>query len=167
MIRTKIALVALLSVAGCGGRFSDSGFNPAGWFSGGDRVQTLEPEGGYAAAARDPRQGIAQVTGARWEPLNEGRLLVVTGITPTKGYWNAELIPELPDPADRLRPGPDGVLRLRFVVSPPPVDSTAARLPARPETDTITTAVTLSNRALAQVSEVVVSGAGNAVSIRR
>ncbi|MCQ0969908.1 hypothetical protein MLD63_05650 [Paracoccus sp. TK19116] len=166
-IRTIASLLAVVAVAGCGIGSRDSGWNPLGWLGGGGRTQTLEPEGGYEAASTDPRQGIAQITGARWELLNEGRLLIVTGITPTKGYWDAELVPENPDPTDRLRPGPDGVLRLRFVAAPPPPDSVAARLPARPEVDTITTALTLPNQTLARMTEVVVTGATNAVSIRR
>ena len=165
---TPLVLTSLLALSACGGRFSDSGFNPLGWLGGGGgRITSLEPEGGYAAAIADPRAGIAQITSARWEPLNEGRLLVVSGMAPTKGYWSAELVSETPDPTGRLRPGADGVLRLRFVAVPPPADSTAARSPASPDVDEISAAVTLSNATLAGLSEVVVTSAGNVVSIRR
>lgn len=161
-------LIATTALAGCGGRFSDSGWNPLGWFGGGGRqVTTLEPEGGYARANADARPGIPGITGARWEVLNEGRLLVVTGMGPTKGYWDAALVSETPSPAGRLSPDADGVLRLRFVAWPPPPDSEAARMPARPETDTITVSVTLSSNVLAGVDQVTISGATNSVSLRK
>ncbi|TRW96267.1 hypothetical protein FNJ84_13350 [Paracoccus sp. M683] len=160
-------LIATLAVAGCGGRYSDSGWNPLGWF-GSDRGPTsLEPEGGYATTNTDARPGIPAITGAHWEVLNEGRLLVVTGLGATKGYWDAELITEAPSPSGRLTPDPDGVLRLRFVAWPPPADSDAARMPARPETDTISVALTLSSNVLAGVQQVQISGATNTITIRR
>lgn len=161
-------LIATMTLAGCGGRFSDSGLNPFGWFGGGGRqVTTLEPTEGYANANADARPGVPAVTGARWEVLNEGRLLVVTGIGATKGYWDAALVTEAPSPTGRLSPDPDGVLRLRFVAWPPPAGSEDARLPARPETDSISVAVTLSSNSLAGIQQVQITGATNTVTIRK
>ncbi|AUH35515.1 hypothetical protein CUV01_16215 [Paracoccus tegillarcae] len=160
-------LIATLTLAGCGGRFSDSGWNPLGWFGSGQGPTTLEPRDGYANANTDARPGIPAITGARWEVLNEGRLLVVTGIGPTKGYYNADLIGQSPSPTGRLSPDPDGVLRLRFVAWPPLSDSEFARLPARPETDTISVALTLSSNVLAGITQVEITGATNTVTIRK
>lgn len=164
---TAPLLIATLILAGCGGRFSDSGWNPLGWAGGGQDATTLEPEGGYDTAATDARPGIPAITGARWEVLNEGRLLVVTGMGPTKGYFNAALISLTPNPTDRLLPDPDGVLRLRFVAWPPLPDSEFARMPARPETDTIRVALTLSSNVLASVRQVEIIGATNTVTISK
>jgi len=159
-----LPLLALLLVTACGG--PGSGLNPLRWFGSTPRgPQTLEPEGGFVRV--DSRQPIAQVTGARWERLTEGRLLVVTGLAPTKGWWDAALIPEMPMPARRLRADEDGVLRLRFVASPPPEDLASARISARAEVDTITVALTLSNAALRGIEQVVVQGAANTVVLRR
>lgn len=160
-------LFATTTLAGCGGSFSDSGWNPLGWFSGDQSgPTTLEPREGYAAAANS-QPGIPAITGAHWEVLNEGRLLVVTGLAPTKGYYAAKLVSETPNPTGRLRADADGILRLRFVAWPPPADSEAARMAARPETDTITVGLTLSSNALASIREVWISGAGNGITIRK
>lgn len=159
-------LIATLALAGCGGRFSDSGWNPLGWGSGGSGPSTLEPEGGYAEGA-DQRPGIPQITSARWEPISEGRLLVVQGITPTKGYSSVALVTALPQPSGRISPDADGVLRLRFVGVPPLPGSPAARMAANPTTDTITAAISLSHVQLARITAVEIAGAGNVVTIRR
>lgn len=163
---TAPLLIATLLVSGCGGRFSDSGLNPFGWFGGGTQSTTLEPEEGYQFE-EDPRPGIPQITGARWEPTNEGRLLVVTAMTPTKGYSSVALILASPQPEGRITPDPDGTLRLRMVGVPPYPGSEAARLPARPETDEITAALALSSVQLAPISTVEIAGASNTVTIRR
>jgi hypothetical protein len=162
-------LISTLVLSGCGGRFSDSGWNPLGWLGGGggtpDRA-TLEPEEGYASLA-DSRPGIPQITGARWEPLSEGRLLVVTAMAPTKGYNSVEIVTARPQPRGRISPDADGVLRLRMVGLPPLPDSDAARLPARAETDQITAAFALSYRQLAGITAIEIASASNVVTIRR
>ncbi|MCF3974421.1 hypothetical protein [Paracoccus salsus] len=164
---TAPLLISVLLLSGCGGRFGDSRWNPLGWFGGGSAPRTtLEPDGGYGQLA-DARPGIAQITGARWEPLAEGRLLVVTAMTPTKGYSGVALLTARPQPAGRITPDADGVLRLRMVALPPAASSESARLPARPETDQITAAVALSNIQLARIAAVEINGATNVVTLRR
>lgn len=166
---TPPLLISALLLSGCGGIGSgDSGWNPFGWFGGGgsSTTETLDPEAGYSATA-DARPGIPQIASAKWEPLNEGRLLVVTGLTPTKGYHNAELITARPQPGDRLAPDADGVLRLRFVALPPPPDSNAARQPANPATDSITVALAISNVQLAGVTRIEITGASNSIILGR
>ena len=134
-------MICVLAVAGCGGSFSDSGWNPLRWGGSSSRpAPTLEPEGGYAQST-DERAGVPQIIAARWEPLNEGRLLVVEGFAPTKGWSSVALVTVRPQPSGRATPDSDGVLRLRLVGVPPLPGSTAARLPANPATDTITAAI--------------------------
>lgn len=159
-------LMVILLMAGCGGRFSDSGLNPLRWFGPEAPPATLAPEAGYAQSG-DLRPGIPQITGARWEPTNEGRLLVVTAMAPTKGYSSVALITARPQPAGRISPDADGVLRLRMVGVPPAPDNPAAALPARVETDQITAALPLSSVQLARIGAVEITGAGNIVTLRR
>lgn len=164
---TAPLLISALLLSGCGGGSSDSGWNPLGWFSGGSTPPaTLEPTEGYDSID-DARPGIPQITSARWEPLSEGRLLVVTAMVPTKGYSAVELVTTRPAPGGRVTPDPDGVLRLRMVGWPPLPGSEAARLQARPETDLITAALALSNIQLSRVTAVEISSASNAVTLRR
>jgi hypothetical protein len=161
-------LIPALFLSGCGGRFSDSGLNPFGWFSGGGSRQaaTLAPEGGYGQNA-DQRPGIAQILSAGWQPLNEGRLLVVTGMAPSKGYSQVALITARPQPSGRAAPDEDGILRLRLVGVPPLPDSAQATIAAAPATDTLTAGLALSNIQLARIRAVEISGAANVVRLNR
>lgn len=163
-----LLLSAVMALTACGGRFSDSGLNPLSLIgSGSPRQQSLEPKDGYKAQETDLRQGIAQITGARWEALTEGRLLIVTGLAPTKGYWKAELVGQDIDATGRLRPDESGTLRLRFVVWPPVEGSPDARRVATPQVDTITTAITVSNNVLDRMRQAEITGAANSVTIPR
>lgn len=157
---------AVLLAAGCG-RFGDSRLNPLGWFGGSNQPTTLAPEGGYPTVSTDGRVGLAQVTGAKWDPLYEGRLLVVTGLPATKGWWKVALVTEVPMPPGRITPDENGVLRLRLVGNPPAAGSAEARMAPHPASDTVTVAMTLSNETLANIREVVITGATNAVTLRR
>ncbi|MCJ1901091.1 MULTISPECIES: hypothetical protein [Paracoccus] len=164
-----ILACAMLVLGGCG-RMGDSSLNPFRWFGGGSgapRQQTLEPEGGYPTAIEDGRLPLAQITSAKWEPLYEGRMLVVTGLAASKGWWDVALVTEVPTPRGRIRPDQDGVLRLRLVGKPPLPDTFAAANPPQPASDTVTVALTLPNAALADLREVVITGAGNAITLRR
>lgn len=159
--------MVLLAAAGCA-RLSESRLNPMGWFGGGSsQPTTLMPEGGYPTARDDARLGLAHITSARWEPLYEGRILVVTAVPATQGWWDVALVTEMRMPPGRIQPDQDGVLRLRLVGHPPPQGSAASRRAANPASDSVTAALTLSNEALADIREVIISGAGNAVSLRR
>lgn len=162
--RLALGLAAALALAGCGD--GGSRLNPFNWFGGGQRrgPETLEPASGFVRI--DRRQSIPQLTGARWEPIDGGRLLVATGIGPTKGWWDAELVPELPTPDGRIRPGPDGVLRLRFVASPPAPGTVETTMAADPRVDTITVARAFSNAQLMQIVAVEVAGGANGLTLR-
>lgn len=160
-------LMASLVLAGCGGRFSDSGWNPLGWMGGNSAPTTLAPEEGYDTVNADSRPSIPAITSVRWEGLNEGRLLIATGIGPTKGYWQAALVTEAPGPSGRITPDPDGVLRLRFVAWPPRPGSPESQMAARPETDQISVALTLSSNVLAGIEQVQITGATNTVTLRK
>lgn len=162
---TLSLLIGATILAGCG-RLGDSGWNPLRWSGGRSAPADLAPEGGYLQAT-DPRPGVPQILAADWQPLAEGRLLVVRGFAPTKGYHSAELVTKRPQPGDRLSPDPDGVLRLRFVAAPPAPQSPAARLVADPVTDPIIVALPLSFTQLASISAIEISGATGTIVLRR
>ena len=158
---TAPLLIAALALSGCG-RLGDSGWNPLSW--GSAPARSLEPEGGYAQVS-DTRPDIPQITSARWEPLNEGLLLVVNGFAPVRGYSSVALVTARPMPGDRISPDADGVLRLRLVGVPPAPGSPA--LPARPGVDEITAAMALSSVQLSRIAAVEITSAGNVVTLRR
>ena len=155
-----------LAVSGCS-RFSESRFNPMGWFGGSSQPETLEPKGGYPTSRQDTRLPVAHITAARWEPLYEGRMLVVTGLAATKGWSKVALVTEMPLPPGRIRGDDSGVLRLRLVGNPPAAGSYEATHAANPASDTLTVAMTIPTEALVDIREVVVTGGTNAVTLRR
>ena len=173
-IRTiGLLAAAAVTLAGCGGGGSGSGsagsgLNPLGWFSGGSKEPTtLDPEGGYPTARNDNRVPVAQITGAKWEPLYEGGMLVVTALPATKGWWAMKLVTEESMPEGRIHADENGVLRLRLLGLPPLSNTFEASAPADPRSDTVTTGITLSHEAMSGLREVVISGANNAVTIKR
>lgn len=159
---TAPLLIATVALVGCG-RSGDSGWNPLNWASA--PAPSLEPEGGYTQV-EDERPAFPQITTARWEPLNEGRLLVVQGFAPVRGYSSVELVTVRPMPGDRISPDADGVLRLRLV-GVPPAPGSASALPARPGVDEITAAMSLSSVQLSQIVAVEIASAANVVTLQR
>ena len=158
--------MVLLAAAGCA-RLSESRLNPMGWFGGGSsQPTTLMPEGGYPTARDDARLGLAHVTSARWEPLYEGRILVVTAVPATQGWWDVALVTEMRMPPGRIQPDQDGVLRLRLV-GVPPAPGSAAALPARPGVDDITAAMALSSVQLSRMVAVEITSTSNVVRLGR
>lgn len=164
MTRLTISLlIATLAIAGCG-RLGDSSLNPFRGSAARAPV-SIEPEGGWRS--RDARPAVPMLLGADWQPLPEGRLLVVRGFAPVKGYHSAALITDRPQPGGRLAPDADGVLRLRFVAVPPEPGSAAAGLRADPATDTITVARPVSFAQLRRITAIEISGADRVLTLRR
>lgn len=160
-----ILSAAAAALSGCG-RLGDSSWSPTSWLSDApDEQGTLEPTEGYTTAD-ETRILIAHVGSAKMEPLTEGRLLVVTGIGPTKGWWDAALVSDTRGPRDVIAPDPDGVLRLRFVANPPLAGTAESRIPANPDVDTLTVGLALSHRMLSRTQQIIITGAGNSISLR-
>lgn len=162
MLRVMTVLVlGTLALAGCS--------RVGGWFGMGETrgPATLEPKGGYPDAGDEWRQLMPVIAAARLETIPEGRLLVVTTNTPTKGWWDVALITETPQPKGRYQPDEDGVLRLRLVGNPPPPGSPEAGMAADPRVDSITVALPLGHAVLAAVTRIQITSAQNTLSLGR
>ncbi|PLL12978.1 hypothetical protein C0V75_05975 [Tabrizicola sp. TH137] len=149
--RVVLALGAAFLVTGCGA-VRDSRLNPFNWFGGARRRQRVETT---AEAARDQRLLVSDVTKLSVDPYSSGAIVRATGIAPTQGWWDAELVAR---PIDE-----NGVLVYDFRVFPPLTNTPSGT----PRSREITVASSLSTVRLEQVREIVVQGANNALSSRR
>ena len=87
-------------------------------------------------------------------PYSAGAIIRATGLMPTQGWWDAELVMR---PLDK-----NGVLVYDFRVFPPLTDTRVGA----PQTREVTVAVSISPQKLEGVREIVVQGANNARSSR-
>ena len=151
-MRVPILAVVILSLAlpGCA-RLRESRFNPLNWFGPGREAAVTD----LYVRPEDPRALVAQVTLLKIEPYPGGAIVRATGVPPTQGYWEAELVAQ---PVDE-----NGQLVYEFRVFPPLVPTATGAPYARQ----ITVAAAISTIALQGVGTVVVQGAGNALSARR
>ena len=102
----------------------------------------------------DSRDLIAQVISAEIAQTPSGAILRATGVAPTQGYFNAELV---------LESIQNGTATYAFRVERPArfeIEGTTA-------SRTITAATVLSAGDLAGIRSVIVKGAGNTVTARR
>lgn len=150
----KLPIIAVLVLAtalgGCG-RFKDSRLNPLNWFGQARQAAVsdlyIRPE--------DPRALVAQVTALKVEPYPGGAIVRATGVPPSQGYWEAELVAQPLDDKGRL------VFEFRVF---PPLAPTAAGTPYSRQ---ITVATALSTIKLKGVDSIVVQGANNALTSGR
>lgn len=161
-----LTLGAILAVSGCSRFGSDSGLNPFGWFGGSRAPTTLEPRGGWKEQADDPRELVPQILSAGFQPMNEGKLLVVQAYAPVKGWWDLEIVTEEVQPENQLRPGLDGVLRLVLVGNPPLTGSPEASMAANPQVDQMTVALPISTIKLSRIREIQIRSASGGVTLR-
>lgn len=147
-----IALGAALAlVAGCSS-VRQSRFNPANWF-GGSQEDEAPPQ--RADETADGRLLVREVTEVVVEPVGTGALVRATGLPPTQGWWDAELVAH---PIDE-----EGRMVFDFRVSQPPGPTPAST----PVSRQIVAAAYLSNAKLREVREIIVRGAENARATRR
>jgi hypothetical protein len=137
---------ALIGVMVLGACSSPSRLNPMNWFSSSrSETVTLTPEGGYAAVV-DNRELVGRVLELRVEQLPGGAIVRATGLAPTQGWWDAELVAD--DGAAA------GDLAYRFVISAPREDRRVSTDASR----RITAAVTLTDRQLQDIRRIIVRG---------
>lgn len=153
MTRTIAALlVAAVAVTGCG-RIRDSKLNPFNWF-GGSKEETVQVVDGVP---QDPRPLVQEVTGLEVARQPGGAIVTATGLPPTQGWYDAELL------AANDRQAEDGVLTYRFVVNQP----LELRRSSTPQSRELTAAVFISDIRLQDVRKIVVQGASNSRSTSR
>ncbi len=143
------ALLALVALTACGS-LATSKLNPLNWFKG-SQPETME----LALRAPDARALVAQVTVLKVEPFPGGAIVRATGLPPSQGWWEAELV--------KVASEEPGVLLYEFRIFPPPI----ARPAGTPFSRAVTVATSVSDIALADVTKIVVQGATNALSSRR
>jgi hypothetical protein len=150
-MRVALGLVLVLTLAGCGG-FRDSRLNPFNWFG---RAAPAEPVAAAPAVQEDPRLLVDRITDMQVEPYSKGAIVRATAISPTQGYWDAELV-ELPVEEE-------GVLVFEFRIFPPitPADVNT------PQSREVTAAASISSIKLDGVRRIVVQGANDARAVSR
>ena len=87
MLRAPLALMCVLALAGC-----DTRFNPLNWF-GGDREQRVSVDPSVVNQAVDPRPLVTEITQLSVEQTTSGAIVRATGITPSQGFFEADLVP--------------------------------------------------------------------------
>lgn len=144
------ALIALLLLTSCG-KVRDSRLNPFNWFGRSEQTETLQT----VQKPADPRPLVADVVSMNVEPYSGGAIVRATGISPTQGYWDAELVEVENDEPGHL------ILEFRLF---PPVAEQGVNTPRSRE---VTVAMTLSPARLENISRITVQGASNARTTRR
>ncbi len=145
------ALIAVTTLSACGG-FRDSKINPLNWFG---RSQPEAQSNVATQAPVDQRPLVAQVLLVKVERSSTGAIVRATGLPPSQGWWDAELVAL---PIDE-----NGVLTLEFHVFPPLGQTSVVNQPSRE----ITAAYAISAFKLRSVTKVIVQGANNALSSGR
>lgn len=149
-------LIVTLVLAGCG-RVRESRLNPFNWF--GRSVETTEVVTEAAVPGRpdDDRILVAEVTDMEVARQPGGAIIRASGLPPTQGWWNTDLV------AENGGVPVDGVLTFRFVIAKP-LEPTPVSTPQSRE---LTAATYVPDIKLEGVSQIVVLGAGNSRSSRR
>jgi hypothetical protein len=147
-------LIGTITVSGCS-RIRSSKLNPFNWFGRAKVEQTVVVDAN--GIPQDPRPLVQQVTALEVARQPGGAIIRASGLPPTQGWWEADLLPENDGVAE------NGVLTYRFVVKQP-LEATRSSTPQSRE---LTAAVYLSDIRLQDVSKIVVQGATNSLSTSR
>lgn len=143
-------VITVMLLASCGA-VGKSRLNPFNWFRKSE-VVAIDPA---TQKQVDPRPLVADVISMVVEPYPGGAIVRATGLPPSQGWWDAELVAL---PVDEK-----GVLVYEFHVFPP-LGTRPANLPQSRE---ITVAASISDFRLEGVNQIVVQGVNNARSSRR
>jgi hypothetical protein len=146
-----LALTAVMVLTACGS-MRDSRLNPLNWFGGAREAQA--DEFGIPATI-EARPLVDQVLSMTIEQTPYGAIVRATGLSPTQGYYDAELVAREIDEK--------GVLVYDFRLMPPPLRKPAGAQ----QTREVTVAASISNIKLEGVTQIVVQGANNARTSRR
>lgn len=148
--RRLLLLGLVATVAGCG-RVRESKLNPFNWFKKSQPRETIVLPKDKA----DPRPLVETVLSMAVEPIPGGAVVRARGLTPTQGWWDAELVKQDLDE--------NGVLVYEFRLLPPKGKADVNTQQSRE----IDVAIFISDVKLENVREIVVQGATNARTSRR
>jgi hypothetical protein len=152
MRRTILAALVIATALGGCARLRESRLNPFNWFGRGERTEVVAVE---QAAPGDPRQLVADVTALNIEQTPTGAIVRATGLPPTQGFWDAELVEVATDDPS--------VVLYEFRVFPPEGGAAAGT----PRTREIEAGAFLTVGQLETVRTITVQGRGSARSARR
>lgn len=151
------ALALLVTLSACGG-VRESRLNPFNWFGRSEaRASSSRENAEKFVRPGDQRPLVDQVISMAVEQTPEGAILRATGLPPTQGYWDAELVRYEGEGA------PAGVLVFDFRLSPPFYRKDVGREYTRE----VVVAKMLTLNDLAGISRIVVRGARTERSARR
>ncbi len=148
--RRHVVLGLAAALAGCAG-VRQSKLNPFNWFKKSEPRETIVLPDEKA----DPRPLVDTVLSMAVEPIPGGAVVRARGVSPTQGWWDAELVPQ--DLDDK------GVLVYEFRLLPPTKRAEVSTQQSRE----IDVAIYISDVKLENVREIVVQGATNARVSRR
>lgn len=167
MRATLLAFLALtLTLSACGA-IRESRFNPLNWFGRSEASRVEEAQA--FARPTETRPLVDQVTAMTIERIPGGAILRATGLPPTQGFWDAELVRVdqviETEGADGTitRVIDDSVLVFDFRLNPPPYQARQGTVPSRE----VEVATYLTDNELDTVSRVVVRGARTERTSRR
>jgi hypothetical protein len=151
------AMIALLALSACGG-FRDSRLNPLNWFGRSEaRATDVAARAAFERPA-DPRPLVDQVTAMMIERVPGGAILRATGLPPTQGHWDAELV--------EVRRGAEddpATLTFDFRLAPPPWRTNTGP----PRSREVVVATFLTDNKLSGIRVIVVRGARSERVVRR
>ncbi|MBL9064320.1 hypothetical protein [Tabrizicola sp.] len=148
--RRHVVLGLAVALAGCG-KLRQSKLNPFNWFKKSEPRETIVLPG----KEEDPRPLVDTVLTMAVEPIPGGAVVRARGVTPTQGWWDAELVARDVDEK--------GVLVYDFRLVPPTGQTDVSTQQSRE----IDVAIYISDVKLEAVREIVVQGAKNARVSRR
>lgn len=147
-VRGISAVLALSLLVGCAG-IAKSRVNPLNWFK---KREATVAEFSIETPA-DPRALIDTVTLVKVEDVPTGIILRAVGRSDLQGAWQADLV---------ARPVEDGKLVLEFRAFAPAADAAVGPTRSRE----VTVALHLRRAELDGVRQILVQGAGNALSVK-
>ena len=147
-----LSALVLTTMAGCG----QSRLNPFNWFRSAPEGETLAPL--ELEARVDRRPLVAEITSLVVERTPGGAIIRATGLPPEQGWYDPELVNE-----DRDGRPIDGVLAISFRARPPLEPTRVSTAQSRE----LSAAVYISDIALGEANQIVVTGSQNSRAARR
>jgi len=143
-----MAVVLIATVAGCA-RVSESRLNPLNWFGRSEKAEVV-----VADPNADPRGLISQIVSLRVEQVPGGAIIRATGLPTKQGYFEGDLL---------FVSNEKGVLNYEFRANAPYGQTRVGTQQSRE----VVVGLFVSEQRLSGVRQIRVSGATNALVVRR